>query len=481
MVKPTLQTMFMRSIQSLYCSLCGNRVTEVDVRICRHCGIIICNDCLLRQTEENSSCTCGSSEFLTLEEMKSLIISDFIRLKKEIREVAFLPVTFIQDLRQLKNKLQTLEQKEFVIPNVVDFKTDSDIDVQLSKVDTYLTHYLQDFSPSLAYLFNEVIVPLDPFFLDPLRIQSSQMRIKIISDRLKVFKFGTETRCEPLFKDVEYLKGRYQKYMIMVKRIKKFFKLPSKILLENEKIIYFSSIQRLYGKFRSNKQFILITTNRVLFFKQKRNFIFKKYNLVKAIDNLDLKEVKIRERRRFKKRILNLITNDEILKITGSKENIKNIKNSISNFSLQESHLTVSDWKLWIQEWSPEQFRLNVIQLINNTNENINSNGQNANQYKYENVFFNNPEQNVRSFSPDSQNVENPSIKKYFTGQVEKIQEQIQICQYFLQDLVDRRSELQLSEYYQMYESFSMKLRNLEDQRDEIIKQYEKLMPFMSN
>ncbi|OLS27508.1 MAG: hypothetical protein HeimC3_02860 [Candidatus Heimdallarchaeota archaeon LC_3] len=468
----------MSSVQSLYCSLCGNRVTEVDVRINRKSGIIICNSCLLRQTEDDNNCP---DDYLTLEEMKSLIIRDFIEIKSEIREVALLPVAFAQDMRYLQNQLLSLENEEKIIPNSKDFTPKIDLEMQLSKIDTFLTHYLQDFSPSLAYLFREVIAPLNRFFLDPLRIQSCQMRIKIISDRLKMFRKGTEERCKPLFDDVQNFNTSYRKYLLTVKRLKKFFKNTTSILTENEKIIHFSSIHRLYGTLRTRKMFILITTSRIMFFIQKRNLIFKKYKLINSIENFELKEVQIREKKRFKKRILKIITNSENIRLTGSRESIKNIKNVITNFSLNETVFSVSDWKLWVYGWSPEQFRLNVYQLINNTNENSNNVSLENEESAYQNVFFNSPNGFSNKIDLENNNEENSGIKKYFKGQIEKVQEQIQICQYFLQDLVDRRSELQLSEYYQMYESFSIKLRNLEDERDSIIKQYEKLIPFMYN
>ena len=211
------------------------------------------------------------------------------------------------------------------------------------------------------------------------------------------------------------------------------------------------------------------------------NWWNKKYKLINSIENFELKEVQIREKKRFKRRILKIITNSENFRLTGSRESIKNIKNVITNFSLNETVFSVSDWKLWVYGWSPEQFRLNVYQLINNTNENSNNVSLENEESAYQNVFFNSPNGFSNKIDLENNNEENSGIKKYFKGQIEKVQEQIQICQYFLQDLVDRRSELQLSEYYQMYESFSIKLRNLEDERDSIIKQYEKLIPFMYN
>ncbi|HKZ40022.1 MAG TPA: hypothetical protein VJ044_03620, partial [Candidatus Hodarchaeales archaeon] len=85
---------------------------------------------------------------------------------------------------------------------------------------------------------------------------------------------------------------------------------------------------------------------------------------------------------------------------------------------------------------------------------------------------FHNSDKTAGSKYPYDDNSPKAGIRKYFFSQIEKLNKQIQLCQYFLQDLVDRRAQLPLPEYFQMYESFSLKLGNLENERDSLLKQY---------
>ncbi|MFW9929098.1 MAG: hypothetical protein ACFFD1_06885 [Candidatus Thorarchaeota archaeon] len=470
----------MRSIHYLYCSICGNRVLEVDIRICRNCGMIVCSICLSKQVEDEGICSCGSSQHDTLEEIKMFIIHEYFDLKSKIRDIALLPVDFTQKIRHLHNHLMILEEKDSFLSNPAWFIPNSDFDTHLAKVESYLTHYLQDFSPALSYVFNKAIISSNQDFLNPVELQSCQIKLRIISGHLNVFSEGTRKLCNELFSDLQRFEFNYQRQLLVLKSIKKYVKQSKELLNENEKIVAFSPIRKLKGIFKSEKQFLLVTTERLIFFVMKRSLIKKKLHLTNTIFKQDIKNVILKKNRRFKGLNLSITFDKEIFTLKASNDALKHIYHSINEFTLRKRILTISDWKLWLLGWSPEQFRLTINQLLYNGGFEHQGENSDGNDFsRYTNSFFNHNPAQSQEIPPENQ--EDSSIKKYFINQIESMQEQIQTCQYFLKDLVDRRSELPLTEYYTLYESFSLKLRKLEDQRDEILKQYQKLIPIFQN
>ena len=61
---------------------------------------------------------------------------------------------------------------------------------------------------------------------------------------------------------------------------------------------------------------------------------------------------------------------------------------------------------------------------------------------------------------------------KFFEKQLEKVSSRIRTVEYMLQDLKTSKNGMSVPEFYNMFENFSMKLKDLENDRNSLLDQY---------
>ena len=430
-------------------------------------------------------CKCGSKDAKSLEDIRTAISRDLIDYKVKIRDIAYKPIVFVQSLHELTTRLTELENARFIF-FTDEFMPGADLNSSLFTIEKYLTEYLRDFAPTLKYLYDTVIDRDNSCSFDPERLRAAQIRIKIIASRLTPFETGVNEACKILFDDLKKYTHLLQKYQTMYQWLETHVKNWKNFLETDEKILFLTHNVKTTGTLHSLLQSLLVTTKYVVLLKRMKFSWNRKYSISIKIDKKDIKYTKIRERKRFKQPVL-LVQDENILHKFYSKEStLKTINKTLVQMNRSYLALPVSQWKIWNILWSTEEFRLTVYNLLN-SDITAETTGQGQGQGSspgpglrpdQSSAETNHPRQtdSVRAKKVlQDEELERKKIKNYFLAQLQKIHEQILTSKSFLEDLVNRRSELELSEYYQKYESFSLKLAALEEERDKLISQYHDL------
>ena len=342
----------------------------------------------------------------------------------------------------------------------------------LFTIEKYLTEYLRDFAPTLKYLYDTIIDRDNSCFFDPEKLRKAQTRVKIIASRLAPFEDGVNEACRILFDDLKRYQQLRQNYLAMHEWLEIHVKNWKNLLESDEKILFLSQNVKITRTIRSIMHAMVVTSKHVLLLKKIKFSWNKKYTLALKIDKREIRYIKVREQKRFKPPVL-LIQDENVLHKFYSKNSIlQSINKSLTQMNRSYLALPVLQWKIWNIIWPTEQFRLTVYSLLNSdiTPETVGSP-----QTSYDSENSNQQDNTHTKKVLKDEEIERKNIKRYFLVQLQKIHEQILMCKSFLEDLVNRRSELELSEYYQKYESFSLKLAALEEERDKLISQYQNL------
>ncbi|HKZ42814.1 MAG TPA: hypothetical protein VJ044_17755, partial [Candidatus Hodarchaeales archaeon] len=343
-------------VDSVYCSVCGNRISYDDTRICRTCGMIGCFGCFQkwlqgkpRKGNNGSSpaiqCKCNSTDVQQLEIVRAAIVKDYIDLRTKIKDIAYLPVDLYQEIRRIQSALLDLESGANFVLFSQDFTPRIDFDASLFNIETMLFEYLQDLAPALNYLYSAIIAPSYDYFLDPIKLQLAQFRAIITGDRITPFKEASRRLGAELASELERLKKFPASYDQMRKLVPRKQSISLQRLVEGEKFIYIGLASHLVGRFRKKKRIVVVSTHRIRILKFVREKFRKKLRTATEVEKDSITGISVKSQRLRQHSSLIMQTHSSRIVLQG--KDIEAIRLSISRMDDAVHTLPVEQWKFW--------------------------------------------------------------------------------------------------------------------------------------
>ena len=231
-----------------------------------------------------------------------------------------------------------------------------------------------------------------------------------------------------------------------------------------ERIYFISGLMwsNLGGIIKRNIQ-IMITGDRFVFFQQPIIKLKKKVKILKILTGFEITGFESKERK-FRSKIFKIRKDKETIDLAGDVKDHERLDRCLRLIAEQIQVPSPKLWKHWQigKIWSSDSYYSNIDRLL-----------------RWElrpNHFPPNASFAVNSpidLSKAERDIEyQTDIVDYLSKQMERITQRIRVCEYMITDLKSRKNTMSVNEFYSLYETFSMKLSNLEQERNSLLGHY---------
>ncbi|MFV2016780.1 MAG: hypothetical protein ACC656_15215, partial [Candidatus Heimdallarchaeota archaeon] len=239
------------------------------------------------------------------------------------------------------------------------------------------------------------------------------------------------------------------------------------LLDQNERIFYISGPMwsNLGGIIKRNVQ-LMITNCRIVFFQQPLiKKIKKSVRILKIITGFEITGFESKDRK-IRSNLFIIRKDKETIELSGGDED-HNKLNRLLRLIVESIQVPVpKQWKHWQigKIWSSDSYYANIDRLLRwelRPGSTSSSNSISLNS----NIDFNKAENDLE-YQTD--------IVDYLSKQMERITQRIRVCEYMINDLKSRKNSMSINEFYSLYETFTMKLSALEQERNGLLGHYSK-------
>lgn len=459
---------------SLYCSICGENIKLHEALICRNCGLLYCQFCAKDDAHEESTefvkhedfrtdnyaCRCDNGDVQLLEELRGYLIQDFLNYKLEISTIANIPVKIFQKFLEIREKIINLGAIFNLMPE--DFAFQKDILATFSMAEQFALEYLQDLRGTIRNLYDQLLVNKE-HFVEPDELRQVNLRLSLLAGKIEKFQLGFDTYFSPLEEDAESFNQLLINYYDVFNNLISKYKNLRNILEPGERIYYITEPMRsnLGGMIHRHIQ-IMITNDRIVFFQQPIIKFKKKVKILKIFSGFEITFES--KERKFRSSHFVIRKDKETIEISCKKTTLVNL-NRFLKLVVESINVPVPKaWKHWQigKIWSSDSYYSNIDRLLSwqlrpgITPPNLNY------------------PSNI-DFSKAGSDLEyQTEIVDYLSKQTEKITQRIRVCEYMINDLKSRKNTMSINEFYSLYETFSMKLKDLENERNSLLGHYSK-------
>ena len=238
-----------------------------------------------------------------------------------------------------------------------------------------------------------------------------------------------------------------------------------KYLDDDERIFFITEplSSNLTGTITRNIQ-VLITEKRLLFFKQPILKLKKKVKIIKSITAFEITGLQIKNRKIRSTSIIIRHTNGEV-ELSGSKDQLATIEKFIRLLVENIRIPSPKEWKHYQigRIWSSDGYYSNIDIILR---WEVRTGSKNPKTSAYSGLAS-------IDFPDGTSDVEHQTqIIEYIDRQMEKTSQRIRVIEYIIDDLKSRRNTMPVTDFFTLYEQFSIKLKDLESERNSLLNHY---------
>ena len=472
----------------MFCSLCGLSLVQSEALICRNCGLLYCQFCrksfdstsvttsqnnLIKELPvqtPSSSCKCDNGDIQPLEDLRGYLIQDFLKIKHQIQLIANQPVEHFQTLLGLREKLISIGRQFILLPE--DFSFQKDPMSTFSMAEQFALEHLQDISHNIRALYNKLLVNKE-MLVDPDELTQVNLKLSILAGKIEKFEQGFQSYFYSTLEDKDTFEQVLVSYSNFANDLQSKFENLQKEIDPDERIFFISDplSSSLAGTMTRNIN-MLITEKKIIFFKQPILKIKKKVKILKTIRGLELIGL-LQKDRKFRSSAIVIKTASAEIEVSSSKEQItlidKFIRLLVENIRIP----TPKEWKHWQigRIWSSDGYYKSIDTLLRwELRTGVKSPGRIT--------YSSSSPLDFADIPLDDDNLEHQTqIIEYIDKQLEKATQRIRVIEYIINDLKSRKNTMSVNEFFSLYEQFSMKLKDLETERNSLLGHYSKGMP----
>lgn len=472
----------------MFCSLCGDPLNVSEALICRNCGLLYCQFCRksldsapIPATQNNaedvqlvqsstSPCKCDNGDIQPLEDLRGYLIQDFLKIKYKIQVVANEPVEHFQMLLSLREKLISIGRQFILLPD--EFAFQKDPMSTFSMAEQFALEHLQDISHNIRALYNKLLVNKEQL-VDPDELTQVNLKLSILSGKIEKFEQGFQSYFYPTLEDKSAFEETLSTYIGYATDLQSRFENLQKHLDDDERIFFISDplSSSLAGTMTRNLQ-ILISDKKIIFFKQPILKIKKKVKVLKKIRGLEIIGL-LQKTRKFRSSAILIRTGSLEIEVSSSKTQVNLIEKFIKLLVQNLRIPTPKEWKTWQigRIWSADGYYKSIDSLLR-------WELRTGTKSPSRNSYLSQTQAEFNSFDPDDDNLEHQTqIIEYIDKQLEKATQRIRVIEYIINDLKSRKNTMSVNEFFSLYEQFSMKLKDLEAERNSLLSHYSKGLP----
>lgn len=479
-----MQYNFRTVVLSVFCSICGEDLAHVDPYICRNCGLLYCQFCKdklidpIPSTSESSeansimqvrksNCKCDNGDVQSLEELRGYLIQDFLNYKYQIQVIANEPVEHFQTLLDIRDRMIALGRRFILLPE--DFAFQKDPLSTFSMAEQFALEHLQDIRHNIADLYNKLLVNKEQL-IEPAELTQVNMKLNLLNGKIEKFKQGFQSYFYTLLEDKNTHEKLLLRYFDFAEDLKERYQNLQDILDEDERIFFISEpiSSNLAGAITRNIQ-VLISEKRMLFFRQPILKLKKKVKIIKDIGGFEITSVG-EKNRKFRSDSFVLSLGKEEIELSGTKEQIALITKFVDFLRQNYRIPTPKEWKSYQigRIWSADGYYSNIDEILR---WELRTGVKNPDSSFPESVAG-------YSFGTNGSSMEKKTeILEFIDRQTEKITQRIRVLEYIIDDLKGRRNTMPVTEFFTLYEQFSMKLKDLEAERNSLLNHYSRSSP----
>lgn len=467
----------------LFCSICGESLATIDALICRNCGLIYCQYCkrsLESSTQNNlnsqdnsdtsqsadTQCRCNNGDIQSLDDLRGYLIQDFLNYKHKIQVIANQPVEYFQMLLDLREKLISIGKEFILLPDQFSFQKDPLS--TFSMAEQFALEHLQDISHNIRALYSKLLVNKEQL-IDPNELTQVNLKLSILSGKIEKFEQGFQSYFYSVLEDKSKHEKLLDSYITFAETLRSDFQNLQKNLDNDERIFFISEplSSNLSGAISRNIQ-LLITEKRIIFFRQPLMKLKKRVKIIKSITGFQITGL-LQKERKFRSSTIVIRLVNENIDISSNKEQIANIEKFIKLLVENIRIPTPKEWKIWQlgRIWSSDGYYTNIDNLLR---WELRTGLSNPNGIAYPTGL------NTMDNFPSSEGgiEQQTQVLEFIDRQLERATQRIRVVEYIINDIKSRKNSMTVNEFFSLYDQFSMKLKDLESERNSLLTHYSK-------
>lgn len=460
----------------LYCSLCGERLDLAEVRICRGCGTILCPHCIRQQSNDSADLSnptnldepfacrnCTSEDILPLEDLRGHLVRDFLSVKQQLHTNATAPVRFLQELLDFRDEVVRVGERFVLFPS--DFTFTGDLSSTFATAEHFALEYLNDFGQNIRSLYDHLIIGQDNG-IDPEELQTTQLRLRMLTDKLRSFEQGLESYFKPFQEEFLKQKELYKSFLVWEEELRELTTIRDQLDREDRVLHITDPLSSNFAGPVSRSVRLLLSTQRLVVFQHPKFRLRSKVKLLKVLDPANIHQV-IYQRRKLRSPLLRLEGLDMdgqhyCVEFGAEEECLEPLTSLLERLKQQEFPPRPRAWKNWKVHWSAESYYGNIDRIL---------------QFEWRTKVEDQRHECQDGLSGTSPPVvdgltQQTELLEYFERQLEQLSQKIRLVEYIISDLKKRKNSMSVHEFYSLYENFSLKLRSLESDRNALLTQY---------
>lgn len=458
----------------MFCSICGESLSTSEALICRNCGLLYCQFCkdkLFDSTSLNPSvqgenqtnpinCKCAGGDIQSLDELRGYLIQDFLNYKYKIQVIANEPVEYFQMLLDFREKLIAIGKKFIPLPE--EFAFQKDLMSTFSMAEQFALEHLQDISHNIRELYSKLLINKEQL-IDHEALSQVNLKLTLLAGKIDQFEQGFQSYFYSLLEDKKVHEEKLVQFLDFSEDLRQNYQNLERYLDDDERIFYITEplSSNLAGTITRNIQ-VLMTEKRMLFFKQPILKIKKKVKVIKAITAFEITGLFLKNRKFRSAAIIIKHVNGQV-ELSGTKDQIAIIEKFIRLLVENIRIPTPKEWKHYQlgRIWSSDGYYANIDVILR---WELRSGSKNPKVVSYPGAGLDLPD-----------DVEHQTqIIEYIDHQMEKISQRIRVIEYIIDDLKSRRNTMPVTDFFNLYEQFSIKLKDLESERNSLLNHYSK-------
>ncbi len=411
-----------------------------------------------------SSSKCSGCDIQSLDELRGYLIQDFLNYKYKIQVIANEPVEHFQTLLALREKLIVIGKKFILLPE--DFAFQKDPLSTFSMAEQFALEHLQDIRHNIRDLYGKLLVNKE-HLVEHEQLEQVNLKLSLLAGKIDQFEQGFQSYFYPLLEDKKIHEANLVSFFDFSEKLNQDFQNLEKHLDDDERIFFISEplSSNLTGTLTRNIQ-VLITEKQLLFFKQPILKLKSKVKVIKTVTGFEIIGL-LQKNRKFRSSGIVIKTSNQEIELTGIKEQISMIEKFVKLLVENIRIPTPKEWKHYQigRIWSSDGYYTNVDNILR---WELRTGTRNPNN----------------SLFPESANMDLPDgdggiehqtqILEYIDRQMEKTTQRIRVIEYIIDDLKSRRNTMPVTDFFTLYEQFSIKLKDLESERNSLLSHYSK-------
>ncbi|MFX0172372.1 MAG: hypothetical protein ACFE9L_10655 [Candidatus Hodarchaeota archaeon] len=427
-----------------FCSFCGAKVRDVEVRKCLKCGAIFCAQCAahLQINGIHLKCPCGSTNIdngSPTKDLKVETLEHIFELKRFLKQVGYRPVILLKRTGHLESRLRSF-RKQFLIPgNQIDH-----IFLETKKIETFILTEFQEYCAKLKRFYQKAM-GIDPSIDD---YRNFSMQLTLFQKHITSFDQTVANKLQPIQELIDQVAKQCDEFDEMAKNLGRYFDIF--VFVPGELAIgFFPDIDIQNNRIRKSSIDLVITTDRIVIFRKKRaKLLGQRMIIYDEFPTEDLIDVQKTKEGILKRDKLAITTIEHDYELYGDYQTLMRIFDGLQlSYYGRPSELYIHEP---FRDWASEIYQEKILSALNfQTDSNKNSNRQ--------------PESNlIQEKDPD-----------FVTGVLDERLRDLRIrklaTEKALQELKEGRRKVANRDYFELVKQFELELAKVNEEITELL------------